>query len=1359
MSDLNKQDATVDLRPEGQIEAVLRQFETAWAKALRGAPSPTLDAYMGLVSDAERLQLLARLQQIDLAYRERLRSERNEATVEVVTQEERTAPARGRPSDEATVEMLSETRQTPPENSGVRGQGSGVRAGSVSDVTLDAPRPTPDLGATVDPVQPYLGATLDPQVPTNLGATLDLDDPLAAESGLWKPAPPDQAAGVNTEEIPPGVTPLPGRQPGVRQASSLASSVPGPTLDPVAAKAFEKGSGEFSLQAGVKLAAASKYPSVQGYEIVGELGRGGMGVVYKARHLRLNRLVALKMVLAGAHADQQQLGRFLAEAEAVAQLQHPSIVQIYEFGHHNDLPYFSLEFVDGGSLQQKINAKPQPIREAAGMMETLALAISFAHQNGIIHRDLKPANVLLTKDGFPKITDFGLAKKLEGDSSQTKSGTLMGTPSYMAPEQARGDVKDIGPLADVYSLGVILYELITGRTPFLGASILDTLQQVRSQEPVPPSRLQPKVPRDLETICLKCLQKDSAKRYASAGDLAADLHRFLTGEPIQARPVGAVEKSWRWCKRNPYKASTIAAAAAVLVVAGIATANTMARAAQDRQTANRAREAADVRLQQATEAVQAGNYRRAQDLLSSPDPQLETIAELADTKARHDELQKQVAAFAEFKELLDNARYYGLFGKGALDKAQDYCRQVVAIYDQIDKRTDKGQYGLPPLDNQQDTLFHEDAFEAFLVAAQVEMALCRGDEAKRETARRALEWFAQAEPLLPPTWIFFKKRSELWHWLDPAKEKQDQERARSIAPTSAVDLFWASFEEHKEAKAAKKDSPLAQEHYERAIRGFARLVEIRPEHFWAYLDCANCLEELGRRNEAIVGLSQCIHIRGDVAWPYFNRGRIHNLLKEYPEAIKDLNTALSLHENYAEARLVRGLAYYHQGKAAEALEDTNRGIELDGNNASAFEQRGEIYRNLLKQYGKAEEDYGRAISVDATFAPAYFDRATLNFERGALAAARRDYSKVIELNPNDATAYERRGTLCLATRDFDTALVDWQTLARLQPRPDAFYYMTCICRGRGQYEAALAAIGQAMALVPNQPRFYGARAQLWHEYGKFPQALADLNLVLTRLDPKDADAFDDRGDLYRALGRFEEAAANYRRSLELNPKEPDSYVGLALAYEKLGKPAQVEECYQKMLAALPKSAAAYLRRAEFRRNQKRFKEALADCAQAAALDPKSLEPPLIRTSVLAARGEAAQAVAEAQKYLGPADYPVFGASTVGLIGCPLGRGPLVTASALFPGRPDTIAHDGPTLYAAACTWSLAAAAVTDKQKASAYQNRAVELLARSREMGIFSLSYQACNRMAEDPALGTIRQDPRVVKLLGNQPSMESKKP
>jgi formylglycine-generating enzyme required for sulfatase activity len=330
-----------------------------------------------------------------------------------------------------------------------------------------------------------------------------------------------------------------------------------------------------------------------GYEILEEIGRGGMGVVFKARQPGLGRLVALKRIHAGRETRPESLARFRREADAVARLDHPNIVRIYEVGEQDGQPYLALEYVAGGTLRERLAGNPLVPAAAADLVETLARAIAHAHQAGIVHRDLKPANVLLQplatkshedKEGepkagssdpsfgdfsclsspfLPKITDFGLAKLLDNEAAQTQTGDVLGTPAYMAPEQAAGPAHAVGRAADVYALGAILYEALTGRPPFQGATVLDTLEQVRTQEPVPPSRLQPKVPRDLETICLKCLQKEPAQRYRSALALADDLHRFRGGEPIVARPVGPLRRAVKWARRRPAVAGLLAALLAV----------------------------------------------------------------------------------------------------------------------------------------------------------------------------------------------------------------------------------------------------------------------------------------------------------------------------------------------------------------------------------------------------------------------------------------------------------------------------------------------------------------------------------------------------------------------------------------------------------------------------------------------------------------------------------------------------------------------------------------------------------------------------------------------------------------------------
>jgi predicted Ser/Thr protein kinase len=298
-----------------------------------------------------------------------------------------------------------------------------------------------------------------------------------------------------------------------------------------------------------------------GYEILRELGRGGMGVVYLARQVSLNRAVALKMVLAGAQARGDELARFRIEAEAAAKLQHPNLVQIYEVGEYQGRPYFSLEYVEGGNLDDRFGGQPQPPISAAALVEKLARAMHYAHQRGIVHRDLKPANVLLTLAGEPKITDFGLAKQLGSEAGLTHTGAVMGTPSYMAPEQAEARHAEVGPATDVYALGAMLYEFLTGWPPFIAETSWGTIERLLREEPVPPRRLQPNVPRDLEIICLKCLEKDPRRRYTTAEELADDLQRFREGEPIRARPAPVWERAWKWVRKRPALAAAFAVGA------------------------------------------------------------------------------------------------------------------------------------------------------------------------------------------------------------------------------------------------------------------------------------------------------------------------------------------------------------------------------------------------------------------------------------------------------------------------------------------------------------------------------------------------------------------------------------------------------------------------------------------------------------------------------------------------------------------------------------------------------------------------------------------------------------------------------
>ncbi len=443
-----------------------------------------------------------------------------------------------------------------------------------------------------------------------------------------------------------------------------------PSLD------FSFGQLESKRSTGSRPGASSKeaFPEIPGYRIDRVLGRGGMGIVYLAHQLGIERPVALKMIIGGKFASEATIERFLAEGRAVGKLQHENIVRIYDSGWFKDMPYFSLEFIDGPSLSDKIRGEPLEPLEAATLGVSLSQALHYAHESGIVHRDLKPANVLVTQAGVAKVTDFGLAKLEDEQNAYSQTGDVVGTPGYMAPEQARGE-KSVSVPADVYGLGAILYCMLSGRPPFVAAKASDTLLQVLTQEAIPVGKLQPSIPRDLETICMKCLEKEPEKRYASAQELAAELQRFINGEPIMARPVTRVERAWRWAKRKPVIAglsATAALLAGILMIGGPAVALVIN---QQKSAIATAKQAAD------DNALKA---QKAQGVAELNEKRAEENAEEAKKNAEAAQQQQMQAidaikslVFQVQREMTDRPRLQGI-RKAILDVARDGLKRMEA---------------------------------------------------------------------------------------------------------------------------------------------------------------------------------------------------------------------------------------------------------------------------------------------------------------------------------------------------------------------------------------------------------------------------------------------------------------------------------------------------------------------------------------------------------------------------------------------------------------------------------------------------------------------------------------------------------
>ncbi len=706
-------------------------------------------------------------------------------------------------------------------------------------------------------------------------------------------------------------------------------------------------------------------PEIPGYEIQSLLGQGGMGQVFRARHLRLNRPVAIKILREGSHAETPKLERFLREAEAVACLRHPNIVQVYDIGEFGGRSYFTMELVEGGSLARKLNGAPQPSRAAAQLIATLADAIHAAHERGIIHRDLKPSNILLTSDGTPKIADFGLARRIEADAGDlTLAGTPIGTPSYMSPCQAAGLISAMGPPTDIYSLGAILYEMLTGRPPFRGESPADTERQIINDPPVHPSRLNPKVPRDLETICLKCLEKDPKNRYSSALALAEDLRRFERHEPIVARSVGPVERAVRWSQRKPALASALALGAVLASALAVTVlwwygqrmalrASAVAWAQADLTEADRRRQVGDL-------ATAAALLERAKDRLGGyVPPELRTTINRA-------------AVTLELAERLDSIRSQRvpLLGRvpGTDTADRDYSAAFlgaglfVSTDDQAASAARIGELGMT---------------EA-LVAALDDWAVATQDEARRA-------WCLGVANLVDES---SSKENERLRdprvWADRAALTD----AIADAPLHEVSLpLLVAATERLQDLGGGAD----------AIR-FLKLIDRRhPSDFGVHVRLAFALVHQGNWFEAAghYRAAFALRPRGDVC---DSLGSVMKAAGQFDEAFLCFEQAVRLDPAYAPAHLNLGVAYLRKGDADQAMGFLRRAVELDPD----FVQAHIILASSLQDRGDqtgAVEHYEIAARLDPTFPEPHFSLGLLYASQGKLSEAQSCLRRALELLP------------------------------------------------------------------------------------------------------------------------------------------------------------------------------------------------------------------------------------------------------------------------------------------------------------------------------------------------------------------------
>ena len=943
-------------------------------------------------------------------------------------------------------------------------------------------------------------------------------------------------------------------------------------------------------------------PSVAGYVVEEVLGRGGMGVVFRARHVRLNRVVAMKMALSGAYAGPHERERFQREAEAVAGLRHPNVVQIHDVGESEGRPYFTMELVDGGSLAQMLAGTPQPARRAAELVATLAGAVQAAHASGILHRDLKPSNILLTADGTPKISDFGLARRLDNEPGLTRTGTPVGTPSYMAPEQAGGKLSALGPATDIYALGAILYELLTGRPPFVAETASATLQQVLSDDAAAPSRLNARVPRDLETICLKCLRKEPEKRYGTARELADDLERFGRGEPVLARPIGAVELLHNWVKRRPAAAGLLVMVM-LLVAGGAVAASTVyqqhkAARARQRQTDREVRGI----LARGQELLEPG--WRSHDLARVSEAETEGIraADIAQRIGASPLVQQEAEAFRNSSgELVQRARKNRLLLEELLD--------VSAPHDAWLSHRDEAGWPIAmaqqSVDEQYAAAFRRWGLDvdASSVAGAAE-ALSRQPDLIVQELIAGLDSWMIARRLQKPADGRWRHLYEVAELLD-RNERHHMVRSylvtAEVTPPETIATLVASQGSLSAIWELTRGDPW------RRVQQIRTVIDVRTEPVLTVVLLARALASVGDvagaettlRQAAVARPDQVVLLdalgklmlrqggsRVEEAIGYFRavRGQRRHLGVALGSALLRANRISEAQELLQELMpgqpdnpaifLFRGKLAIRQKQYAQAETALRKAIDLSPEFAEAHYALGCSLSCQLK-YAQAEQCYRKAIALKANFPEAHTNLGHVLFEQQKPEGTEASCRKAIELDPNLAIAYIDLGSSLIVQNKFEEgAKLLRQAIALAPDLAAAHCNLSSALSGLRQYRLAEDASRKAIELQPDLPE---AHLNLGRALAGQEQHLAAETIYRKAIErwPHHAGAYSHLGMALADRGQFREGEAMLRKAIEIRPAIADSHFNLGNALFGQRKYGDAEVEYRKAIELKPRFAKAY----------------------------------------------------------------------------------------------------------------------------------------------------------------------------------------
>ena len=974
-------------------------------------------------------------------------------------------------------------------------------------------------------------------------------------------------------------------------------------------------------------------PKVPDYEIMEELGRGGMGVVYKARQIKANRIVALKMVLSGKRLAVEQRIRFQIETEAVARLAHPHIVQLYAVGELEGQPFFSLEFCAGGNLDKKLNNQPLPAGEAAVLMEKLARAMYYAHSRGVVHRDLKPANILLTTDGEPKVTDFGLAKRLDTDSDVSRSGMVMGTASYMAPEQARGAVHEVGPATDVWALGAVLYECLTGRPPFRGATVFETMRILLSEELTRPSSVNDKVPRDLETICLKCLNKEPGRRYDSALELAEELRRYREGEPIRARPSSRWERTWKWVRREPARAAAVGAG--VLALAAVVLGTIFFSLYREHQSATKAqtlerqrevRQKFDVQLGLAERAEEANRLGEAGDhfeqALAMLDGDPEAISaelrprvvagrgrvrgkaaaekdrvesELAEKK-RQQEIRDQRDAFArrveEFKRARDKVLFHSVSLReenAANDAAVVRLTAPAALeklkLDVTKKPEDFGQ-GLAPFrpileSSAPVDALAVDACTVLLAWAAAELSSTADPVDGDPNPSRALRLLEAAQALarahefkLPQ--IHYLRRATCYQQLGKEGDAAVERRNAAAAPRLSID-------EIEVARGYLRGGDRRQ--LDKAEAACELVDAADPYRFWAQYLAALCnmLRKEPQWNVAESRLSNCLEKRPNDPTLLMHRAIAYAGAGNLPKAEADFQEALDRSTGPAMRVVVltnRSFLLVKLERWPEAERDLTEAIARQPDSYQGHANLAFVYHQQKNKQAEALRAMDKALECRPDYAALYFVRAQMHMKGDDLKAARLDFEKCLELAPIDSP-HRPKARLGLAnvktkTGELAAALADCDAVLQQKPNFGAAHFQRAeVLRRQNEFKEAGDALDRYLSASGDAGadihKVHKLRGLIHTSQNRHGEATVAFTRSLL-LHPE-AETYSLRGWSFLTQGASRSALNDFDAALRLEQAHPDALCGRAWSLALLGKTFEAEAAAETVLKQEPASRA------------------------------------------------------------------------------------------------------------------------------------------------------------------------------------------